>query len=374
MISVLTGQGSSTRVKDRLWPRLLYRKDCCVMIQAGILGATGYAGVELVRLLLAHPGIEVAAVGSVSFEGKPLSSVYPALRELCDLPCDSAKTVLARSDLVFAALPHGLSQETAAACDAEGKAFIDLGADFRLDDPETYKTWYGCDALYPALHQKAVYGLPELFRDEIRKTRIIGNPGCYPTSVALGLAPALRGGFVETAGIVIDSKSGTTGAGRGLSQTTHFPDCNEAFSAYKVASHRHTPEIEQTLSKTAGQPVSVTFVPHLLPVNRGILSTIYARMKPGVTLGQVREAYAAAYAGERFVRLLPEGEGVNIRSVRCSNYCDIQLYADPHTGLLIVTSVIDNMVKGAAGQAIQNANLLFGLPEDTGLGMAPLSF
>lgn len=206
------------------------------------------------------------------------------------------------------------------------------------------------------------------------KPRIIGNPGCYPTSVALGLAPALRGGFVETAGIVIDSKSGTTGAGRGLSQTTHFPDCNEAFSAYKVASHRHTPEIEQTLSKTAGQPVSVTFVPHLLPVNRGILSTIYARMKPGVTLGQVREAYAAAYAGERFVRLLPEGEGVNIRSVRCSNYCDIQLYADPHTGLLIVTSVIDNMVKGAAGQAIQNANLLFGLPEDTGLGMAPLSF
>ena len=175
MISVLTGQGSSTRVKDRLWPRLLYRKDCCVMIQAGILGATGYAGVELVRLLLAHPGIEVAAVGSVSFEGKPLSSVYPALRELCDLPCDSAKTVLARSDLVFAALPHGLSQETAAACDAAGKAFIDLGADFRLDDPETYKTWYGCDALYPALHQKAVYGLPELFRDEIRKTRIIGN-------------------------------------------------------------------------------------------------------------------------------------------------------------------------------------------------------
>ncbi len=344
------------------------------MIQAGILGATGYAGAELVRLLLAHPGIEVAAVGSVSFEGKPLSSVYPALRGMCDRVCETAEAVVEKSDLVFAALPHGLSQETAAVCDASGKAFIDLGADFRLDDPEAYKAWYGCEAVYPELHEKAVYGLPELFREEIRKTRIVGNPGCYPTSVALGLAPALRGGFVETAGIVVDSKSGATGAGRGLSQTTHFPDCNEAFSAYKVACHRHTPEIEQTLSKVAGQPVTVTFVPHLLPVNRGILSTVYARLKPGVTLETVRQAYIAAYAGERFVRLLPEGEGVNIRNVRCSNYCDMQLYSDPHTRLLIVASVIDNMVKGAAGQAIQNANLLFGLPEDTGLGMAPLSF
>lgn len=344
------------------------------MIKAGILGATGYAGVELVRLLLSHPDFEMAAVSSVSFEGKPLSAVYPALRGLCDLTCETAEAAVAKSDIVFAALPHGLSQEIAAACDKAGKAFIDLGADFRLDDPEVYKAWYGCEAVYPELHEKAVYGLPELFREDIRKTRIIGNPGCYPTSVALGLAPALRDGFVDTAGIVIDSKSGTTGAGRGLSQTTHFPDCNEAFSAYKVAGHRHTPEIEQTLSKAAGQPVSVTFVPHLLPVNRGILSTIYARLKPGVSLDQVRKAYADAYAEERFVRLLPEGEGVNIRSVRCSNYCDIQLYADPHTGLLIVTSVIDNMVKGAAGQAIQNANLLFGLPEDTGLGMAPLSF
>lgn len=344
------------------------------MIKAGILGATGYAGAELVRLLLAHPDIEIAAVGSVSFEGKPLSSVYPALRGLCDRICEPAETVVEKSDLVFAALPHGLSQETAAVCDAAGKAFIDLGADFRLDDPNTYKAWYGCEVVHPDLHEKAVYGLPELFREEIRKTRIIGNPGCYPTSVALGLAPVLRSGFVETSGIVVDSKSGTTGAGRGLSQTTHFPDCNEAFSAYKVACHRHTPEIEQTLSKTAGQPVTVTFVPHLLPVNRGILSTIYTRLKPGVTLEAVRRAYMDAYAGERFVRLLPEGEGVNIRSVRCSNYCDIQLYSDPHTGLLIVTSVIDNMVKGAAGQAIQNANLLFGLPEETGLDMAPLSF
>ena len=308
------------------------------MIKAGIIGATGYAGVELVRLLLGHPDFEIAAISSVSFEGKPLSVVYPALRELCDRPCESAGTVVEKSDLVFAALPHGLSQETAAACDAAGKKFIDLGADFRLDDPDVYQQWYGCEALYPALHKKAVYGLPELFREEIKQTTLIGNPGCYPTSVALGLAPALRGDFVETDGLVIDSKSGTTGAGRGLSQTTHFPDCNEAFSAYKVAAHRHTPEIEQTLSKVAGRAATVTFVPHLLPVNRGILSTIYARMKPGVTLEGVRAAYEQAYRDERFVRVLPAGVGVDIRHVKCSNYCDIQLYADEHTGLLIVTS------------------------------------
>ena len=271
-------------------------------------------------------------------------------------------------------MPHGLSQETAAQCAAQGKKFIDLGADFRLDDPEVYEKWYGCEAVHPELHQRAVYGLPELFREAIRGTDIVGNPGCYPTSVALGLAPALRAGAVETEGLVADAKSGTTGAGRGLAQNTHFPDCNEAFSAYKVAAHRHTPEIEQTLTRVAGKRATVTFVPHLLPVNRGILSTIYARLKPGFSLETVRGLYEDAYRGEPFVRVLPAGAAVNIRDVRCSNYCDIQLYEDPHTGLLIVTAVIDNMVKGAAGQAIQNMNLLFGLPETTGLDMIPPAF
>ena len=249
-----------------------------------------------------------------------------------------------------------------------------MGADFRLDDPEDYSRWYGCEVRHPELHQRAVYGLPELFREEILQTDIIGNPGCYPTSIALGLAPALRAGLVSPEGIVIDAKSGTTGAGRKPAQNTHFPDCNEAFSAYKVASHRHTPEIEQTLSKVAGVKATVTFVPHLLPVNRGILSTIYARMKPDVTLEAVREAYGRAYDGETFVRLMPEGAAVNINHVRCSNYCDIQLYEDRHTDLLIVTSVIDNMVKGAAGQAVQNMNLICGLPETAGLDMVPLAF
>ena len=344
------------------------------MIQAGIIGATGYAGVELVRILLRHPQVKLAAVSSVSFEGKALEEVYPNLLGLCGLKCVSAEEAVEKSDVIFAALPHGLSQETAAACAAAGKKFIDLGADFRLDDPEDYRKWYGCEVLYPELHERAVYGLPELFREDVKKTDIIGNPGCYPTSVALGLAPALRAGMIETQGIVVDAKSGTTGAGRKPAQNTHFPDCNEAFSAYKVASHRHTPEIEQTLSVLAGEKATITFVPHLLPVNRGILSTIYARLKSGVTLEQVRAAYERAYADEVFVRLMPEGAAVNISHVRCSNFCDIQLYADEHTGLLIVTSVIDNMVKGAAGQAVQNMNLLFGLEETAGLDMIPPAF
>ncbi|HIW72684.1 MAG TPA: N-acetyl-gamma-glutamyl-phosphate reductase [Firmicutes bacterium] len=343
-------------------------------IQAGILGATGYAGVELARLLLRHPGVRLAAVGSVSFEGKKLCEVYPSLRELCELECVDADEVVTKSDVVFAALPHGLSQDTAAACVGAGKKFIDLGADFRLDDAAEYEKWYGCEYKHPALHGQAVYGLPELFREEIRGKSVVGNPGCYPTSVALGLAPALRAGLAEPQGIVIDAKSGVTGAGRKTTQGTHFPECNEAFSAYKAACHRHTPEIEQTLSKMAGERATVTFVPHLLPVNRGILSTIYARMKPGATLEAARAAYEEAYRGERFVRLLPPGAGVDIRHVKCSNYCDIQLYADEHTGLLIVTSAIDNMVKGAAGQAVQNMNLLFGLPEETGIDMIPPAF
>src|SRR5690554_5514276 len=218
-------------------------------IKVGIIGATGYAGVELVRILLRHPQAEIAAVSSVSFEGQPLWSVYPALHSICQLTCQSAEQVIHKSDVVFAALPHGLSQDLAAACIRAGKAFIDLGADFRLEDPAQYRHWYGCEVAYPELHEVAVYGLPELFRKEIGATKLIANPGCYPTSIALGLAPALKNSWVDVKGMVIDSKSGTTGAGRKPTQTTHFPDCNEHFTAYKVATHRHTPEIEQTLTK-----------------------------------------------------------------------------------------------------------------------------
>ncbi|MDD2362221.1 MAG: N-acetyl-gamma-glutamyl-phosphate reductase [Oscillospiraceae bacterium] len=343
-------------------------------IKAGIIGATGYAGVELVRLLLRHPQVDVAAVSSVSYEGQPLSDIYPSLREICELTCGSAQEVVDAADIVFAALPHGLSQDIAAVCVKAGKKFIDLGADFRLYDSDTYMKWYGSEYKHPELHKSAVYGIPELFRNDIIGKSVVGNPGCYPTSIALGLAPALHTGIIDTKGIIIDSKSGVSGAGRKPTSTTHFPECNESFSAYKVAAHRHTPEIEQTLSIISGEKSTVTFVPHLLPINRGILSTMYARLKEGVTPDNVRNLYETAYQNEYFVRLLPQGVEVNVKNVRCSNYCDIQLYTDRNTGLLIVTSVIDNMVKGAAGQAIQNMNLLFGLKETDGIDMIPPAF
>lgn len=342
-------------------------------VKVGIVGATGYAGLELVRILSTHPNVEIAAVSSVSFEGKPISEVYPSLRGRCDMECEDQAAVIERSEVIFACMPHGLSQGLAAQCADEGKLFIDLGADFRLESEEEYRTWYGGQYDDKALHAQAVYGLPELFREEIRGKRIIGNPGCYPTSIALGLYPALKAGAASEP-IIIDSKSGVTGAGRGLSQTTHFPDCNEAFSPYKIASHRHTPEIEQTLSKGAGRRVHVTFVPHLLPVNRGIESTIYARLSSGMTEQRLRELYDEFYREEPFVRFMPKGEIANIRTVKYSNYCDISLHIDERTSTLIVVSCIDNMVKGAAGQAVQNMNLLLGLPETTGLTMIPPAF
>ena len=344
------------------------------MIHAGIVGATGYAGSELVRLLLSHPEAEVTAISSVSFEGKAISEVYPAYFNLCDMVCETAGQVVDKCDVVFAALPHGLSQELAKACDEKGKAFIDLGADFRLDSEEEYQKWYGGTYQDKELHEKAVYGLPELFRKDILGKRVIANPGCYTTGAPLALAPAVANGLIELTGIIIDSKSGVTGAGRGLSQGTHYPDLNEGLHAYKVASHRHTPEIEQTLSRLSGQKVHVTFVSHLLPVNRGILSTCYGRLKPDVTKAQVRKAYEDFYQDEYFVRLLPDGMNADIHNIKYSNFCDISLHIDTRCGNLIAISAIDNMVKGAAGQAIQNMNLIFGLEEASGLALVPPAF
>lgn len=344
------------------------------MIKAGIIGATGYAGAELVRILINHPEAEISGVCSVSFEGKPISEVYPSLYGVCDMVCTDAETVIDASDIVFACVQHGISQEFAEKCSKKNVKFIDLGADFRLESEEDYKEWYGGSYICHELHEKAVYGLPELFRDDIAKTDVIANPGCYPTSIALGLYPALKNGFVSTDGIIIDSKSGVTGAGRGLSETTHYPSCNEAFSPYKIAAHRHTPEIEQTLSKISGEKLNVLFVPHLLPVNRGIVSTIYAHLANGVTMEEIRMAYEKAYGDEYFVRVMGEGKVANLRNVKCSNFCDISLHMDERTNTLIIVSAIDNMVKGAAGQAVQNMNILFSLPEKTGLTMVPTSF
>ena len=340
----------------------------------GVVGATGYAGAEICRLILGHPQAQLAAVSSVSFQGMALSQVYPAYYQICDMVCGEQEQVVEKSDVVFAALPHGLSQDLAAECMEKGKVFIDMGADFRLENEEAYQEWYGGSYTDKSLHAQAVYGLPELFRENMKGKRLIANPGCYTTAVPLALAPALKAGLIEAQGIIADCKSGVTGAGRKPTQSNHYPELNESFTAYKVAAHRHTPEIEQTVAKLTGQDVKLTFVPHLLPINRGILATCYARLKPGATPRQLREAYEDQYRDESFIRLLPEGQVANVKNVRYTNFCDVSLFTDPRTGTFIGISAIDNMVKGAAGQAVQNMNLAFGLEETTGLRLVPPAF
>lgn len=343
-------------------------------IKAGIIGATGYAGEELLRLLLTHPDVEIGGISSVSFEGQTISAVYPALAGFCDRVLTDEDTVIAGSEVVFASLPHGLCEEKAKKCLAQGKKFIDLGADFRLYDEADYQQWYGLSYKEKALHEEAVYCIPELHRALVSGKRLVGNPGCYPTSISLGLAPAVKAGLVRVDNLIIDSKSGVTGAGRGLSQTTHYPDCNEAFSPYKAAEHRHTPEIEQTLSGLAGEQARITFVPHLLPVNRGIVSTIYADLKREISLEDIHDIYTDFYRDEEFVRVMPQGAFANLKNVTYSNMCDISLHMDKRLNRLIVVSTIDNMIKGAAGQAIQNMNLICGLAENTGLRLVPPAF
>ena len=341
-------------------------------IKAGVIGATGYAGAELVRLLSRHPHAQVEEVSSVSFEGKKLSEVYPSLLGVCDMTLTNGEGMEERCDVIFASLPHGLSEERAERALKAGKKFIDLGADFRLDSAEEYNKWYGKEYKLPYLHEQSVYCIPELHRAALKGRSIVGNPGCYPTSAALALAPLMKERLAG--GIVIDAKSGVTGSGRGLSDTTHYPNCNEAFSPYKVACHRHTPEIEQTLSKLAGEQVKITFVPHLLPLNRGIISTCYAELKKPLTAERLHALYTRFYAEERFVRVMPLGACANLRNVRMSNFCDISVHADEHAGRAVIVAAIDNMVKGAAGQAIQNMNILFGLDEGEGLEYVPPAF
>lgn len=342
------------------------------MVKVGIVGATGYAGVELVRILLNHPKAELTAISSVSFEGKPLSAVYPNLRELCDMQL-KGDDIIDLCDVVFASLPHGLSEPLAEKCFAKSVKFIDLGADFRLVESD-YQEWYGKSYANKDLHNHSVYCIPELHRDRLKGKIIVGNPGCYPTSITLGLAPLMKSGLCDVDTLIIDSKSGVTGAGKSLSDNTHYPNCNEAFAPYKVASHRHTPEIEQNLSQLANKDVKVTFVPHLLPLNRGIISTMYCKVNKPMSAEEIKKMYDEFYKNEKFVRVLPLGSVANLRDVRMSNYCDISVHYDERTSRAVIVSAIDNMVKGAAGQAIQNMNILFDLEEDCGLNMIPCAF
>lgn len=342
-------------------------------IKAAILGASGYTGSELLRILLRHPEVEVNHVTAERHAGKPVSDVLPQLRGICTLELLKLDpdTVPADTDVVFAALPHGTSAGVVRTLAKDrGMKVIDLGADFRLSH-ERYTQWYG-DHPCPELIPEAAYGLSELFEDEVRNADIVANPGCYPESAILGLAPLLAERLVDEERIIIDSKSGVSGAGRTPSLATHFPEVNEGVSAYKVGEHRHKPEIEQVFSRLAGTDVSVTFTPHLIPMDRGILSTIYVGLKKGFSTGDLLGIYTDFYEGRHFVRILPEGSFPSTSCVRGSNFADIAMRADPGKDTAVIVSAIDNLVKGASGQAVQNMNIMFGLPEETGVDMAPV--
>lgn len=342
------------------------------MLKVAIVGASGYTGVELIRLLSNHPEVEITAVTSEQSAGKGISSVFPSLTKIFDKTLEhlDADLITKKADLIFTALPHQKAMDVVPQFLKAGKKVIDLSADFRIKDHATYGAWYE-EHKAPELLKEAVYGLPELHREEIKKARLIANPGCYPTSAVLALAPLLKNGLIAPETIVIDSKSGVSGAGRSATQDTHFPEANEGFKAYKVAEHRHTPEIEQELSLLANSPVTVSFTPHLLPVNRGILSTVYASVKKDTDEDSIFGIYNEFYGKEYFVRVYQKGSFPNISNVRGSNFCDIGIRLDKRTGRVVIISAIDNLVKGASGQAVQNMNTMYGFPEDMALNSLP---
>lgn len=344
------------------------------MIKAGIVGATGYVGEELIRILLNHKGVEISALSSASHGGEDIADIYPNLKNIISMCCTSDEEVVSKSDVVFTSLPYGLSEKIAEKCAEENKVCIDLGADFRLKNENDYTKWYGKNYEYPKLHENSVYGLPEVYRSKIKNSHIIGNPGCYPTSIILGLMPALKEDIVDVKTIIIDSKSGVTGSGKSLRESSHFPECNENLGPYKIAQHRHTPEIEQVLGDISEKNINITFVPYLIPVNRGILSTIYCSLNKEISIAEIHNIYDKYYCNEKFVRVLELGKTACIRNVKFSNYCDISLHKDDRTGRLIIVSTIDNMTKGSAGQAVQNMNIVLGFAEDEGLNLIPPAF
>jgi len=338
------------------------------VVKVGIIGATGYTGAELVRLLSAHPGVELVALTSQSYVGQSIDEIYPNLPPV-GLVCieQDISHVVDRCDVVFIALPHGHAVPVAAAVLAAGKKVIDLGADFRFRRAETYEQWYGHTHEAPELCTGAVYGLPEVHREAIRGANLVANPGCYPTSAILALAPALRAGLIDPATIIIDSKSGVSGAGRGLNLGSLYAEVNESVHPYNIGQHRHTPEIEQELSGLAGQPVTVSFTPHLMPMTRGILSTVYASLAVEADDDTVRRVYTHFFSRERFIRLLPPKQWPRTKWASGSNNCFLNFTVDRRTNRLVVAAAIDNLIKGASGQAVQNMNLMCGFAEDTAL-------
>lgn len=342
------------------------------MIKLGVVGGTGYTGAELLRLLAQHGQAEVTVLTSRQEAGKRADAMFPHLRGHTDLVFSAPDpAMLAKCDAVFFATPHGAAMQMAPALVAAGVKVIDLSADFRLRDTAVFKSWYQIEHSAPALLAEAVYGLPEVNRERIRKARIVGNPGCYPTAVQLGLLPLLEAGVIETTGIIADCKSGVSGAGREAKVGSLFCEVADSFKAYGVSGHRHAPEITQGLADIAQREVGLTFVPHLLPQIRGIHATIYARLTRSDV--DLQRLFADRYRGEAFVDVAPAGDHPDTRSVRGGNLCRIAVHLAPDRRTVVVLSVIDNLVKGASGQAVQNLNLMFGLDERLGLRAPPLA-
>lgn len=339
------------------------------MVKTGIIGATGYAGQQLVSILVNHPEAEVSFVSSNSYAGQIYSDIYPHFYEILDLPListEEAKEKIDDVDVVFTALPNGLSFDIARMTLEKGKKLVDFGADFRLDDFAVYEDWYKTEHLAKELLAKKVYGLPELWREEIKGASLVANPGCYTTASILAVSALLREeGLIDPDHIVIDAKSGITGSGRKKDFALLYTEAGESVKAYGIAHHRHTPEIEQELSKVAGKDIMVQFTPHLMPMKRGIFATIYADLKKDVTTDDIYDIYEKYYGKEKFVRI--RKGFCETRFVVGTNYCDISARVDERTHRVIVSSCIDNMVKGAAGQAVQNMNIICGLDEDLGL-------
>ena len=338
------------------------------MPKIAVVGATGYTGFELLRLLGSHGGVEVMALTSETYAGKKVDEVFPALASVHDRTLVKFElSVCEGADLVFCCLPHRVAMNTVPSLLEAGHRVVDFSADYRLRDFGVYEAWYKTKHTSPERIADAVYGIPELYREDIKKARLVANPGCYPTGAILSLAPLLRAGLIKPDSIIVDAKSGVSGAGRKADLGLQFGEVNEGFKAYGVGNHRHTPEIEQELSVALGGAVQVSFTPHLAPMTRGILSTIYAGGEGGADASAVRAALRDAYADEPFIRLMPEGALPNVTQVAGSNYVDIGLVYDERTSRFIVVVAIDNLVKGASGAAVQNMNLMLGLPETQGL-------
>lgn len=341
------------------------------MISVGIVGGTGYTGVELLRLLATHPEAEITLITSRAEAGRPVSALFGSLRGVCDLTFrEPDPAALAKCDLVFFATPNGTAMQMVPGLLDGGTRVIDLAADFRLRDTAVWEQWYGIPHACPDVLEQAVYGLPELNREAIRTARLVANPGCYPTATALGFLPLIEQGLVDQTSLVADCKSGVSGAGRGANTATLMGEVGESFKAYAVPGHRHLPEIRQTLALAGGGDVGLTFVPHLVPMIRGIHATLYARLAGAEV--DTQSVFERRYADEPFVDVLPAGEHPETRSVRGVNHCRLAVHRPQDSDTLVVLSVIDNLTKGAAGQAVQNMNLMFGLDERNGLGQVAL--